>query len=1228
MFLAVLGGGILANKEVYRLSINVAVTGDKKSKQKLSDLESITEKVEKKLKKLSDITASPNAKINDNATSTIEKIESKVKKLSRATGTAKLQANDSASIVVQKVMSRTEQLNNKKIKPKIDVDDNASEKTKNIKDKVDELDKEKAKVRIEAEDQVSKTIEKVDGKLKGWLKSGAKKIISIGSVGTTLVGGLGLKNTMETFTSFEQGLSNVKAVTDATNTEMERLKQTALELGASTAWSASDVADAEQLLGQAGYSVNETISALPGLLSLASAGSLDLASATSIASSTLRGFNLDAEQTTHVADALALTANATNSDVTDLGESLKYISPVAYSLGISMEDAVAATGLLSNQAIVGSQAGTVLRQAMARLASPTKDAAKIMKQYGINAFDAQGNMKPLSGVVDNLTKSLEKLTSQQRADVISTIFGTESMSGVMALMNQGGQSLSDLSEKLKQADGAAQKMADTKLDNLAGQMENLGGAVETMKINLGDRLAPYAKEFVTWVTDKIPVLEDKVVSVVDYISKHTEDIKSMAIATTGVVGAIAGLSVAGSIGNSISGISKFISLVKGASVVKETTEIAGGFNLIGIAAKALPALISPAGLAITAGVATTAYAVHSYNKLMKESITTATEDLSIGEKIMNKLTGSILKSKKELQEAGLVYDDFGEGISDDFKKAARDASNSLLEIEMNINRLNIDGVMDESDKHYFRQYINEFAYEGINAMKSRQAEIESEFNKTFNLDGTLSATEKNTLDYVQQYYQDGINKELEIRNEIYEIGSKAIEDHGKILDGDMEKIKSKLAELSALKLQYANAENEKELKYSTEKFARDSSKVAGLEEASTLAQDRAKAHETATEEIYKNYSDTIYDLNTLLESTSDKTQKENLQKQIEETTKQRDEALSKANEAWKSDLETLYQAYPNAKGKLNEYTGEVFSARDIRAQKRMNNMLSEYSGLNSVTESGVYSFTNSYGNLESFYVQVDETTKKITGLYETVTQRAGGYTEEISQNIQNVMSAQESAVSQLMNNLANSRPHLDLATNTIKDYSGFTISELEKVTTATDGTITGIATINDTPIQITADVNGAIIGISEVGKMLNQLPSFKQIMISTATTIGGTTGSRVIEIAKSAMQQNATGTNNASEGLSQVAENGMELVIGRSVRWLNAGDKVLNNSDTKKFFGGLGKTQVFQPKPQVQVVGSEGNNFGDINLNISNGQDPEQLIEQACQAFARKLREAILNTKN
>ena len=294
----------------------------------------------------------------------------------------------------------------------------------------------------------------------------------------------------------------------------------------------------------------------------------------------------------------------------------------------------------------------------------------------------------------------------------------------------------------------------------------------------------------------------------------------------------------------------------------------------------------------------------------------------------------------------------------------------------------------------------------------------------------------------------------------------------------------------------------------------------------------------------------------------------------------------------------------------------------------MDGMLNEYSGLNSVTENGVYSFTNSHGNLESFYVQVDETTKKITGLYETATQKAGGYTEEISKNIQGVMSEQESAISQVMNNLANSQPHLDLATNTIKDYSGFTISELEDVSVAADKSRTGIAIINDTPLEIKTNADGVIESITLVNKTLDEINGK-----TVSATVNITQGSSFQQLNQEKLEMRklqrgyASGTDYATSGIHEIAEHGVELVVGRQYRSFSGGEKVLNNGETKSFFKGLGQTQMFQP--QVKAAGGGGNQFsfnmGDIN--IQSNDDKEQIIQQACQEFARQFREVLFNTK-
>ncbi|MBO1685416.1 phage tail tape measure protein [Clostridium butyricum] len=1210
----------MASKEIYRLDIKINVNGDKESSNKVKKVEETAEKAKKKLKDLGNQTASPTAKLNDKMSSPLEKLESKTKSLSDRTISPTAKLKDNATSGLDKVKNATEKLNNKE-----------------------------AKVKVKAEDQASSVIEKANNKLTSWLKAGTKKVISIALAGTLAMGGFGATTAIKTYSDFEKGLSNVKAVSQATDSEMKQLSNTAKSLGASTEWSAVQVTQAEELLGQAGFSTKENISALPGLLSLASAGDLDLAAATDIASGTLRSFNIDASNTSHVADVLALSASATNSDVTDLGETMKYVAPVSASLGISFEDTAAAAGLLSNQNIKGSQAGTVLRQAMARLASPTKEAAGLMKTYGINAFDTQGNMKPLSGVVDNLNSSLGKLTSQQRADIISTIFGTESMSGVLALMNQGGQSLSDLSKRLSDANGAAKDMANTKLDNLSGQWKILKSAVEGMNIALGERLAPYAKQFVTWFTGKIPDITDGIVNAVDYLSNHTEDIKETAIAIGTVVTAIAGFNIAGSIGNSISGISNLASLFKGASVAKDATEAAAGISKVGLAAKILPALFSPAGLAITAGVAATAYAVHSYNKLMNESLTTATEDLSFGEKIINKLTGNINKSKKELQELGLIYDDFGEGVSESFKGAAKDASKSLLDIEMNINRMSRNGTLDEGGVNTFKNYINDFAYEGINAMKEQKDKIESEFNKTFMLDGVLNETEKNITESLSEYFETGINKQMQLKEDIYGILNETFVDHSKDLDTALVEIKEKLAEMKALELEYTKADNAYEKAYAQNQYINDAEKVSGLDSASELLKSRADEHNKQLDEIDNNYAGTLAYYDSLLSSSNiTDEERSNFEAGKAEAQKARDEALKQVEEDWKSDLETLYEAYPKAKGKLNEDTGDVFGKGDFRAQDMLSGFENKYPELSNVNKDGYYALQNSATNeLETLYVSIDQTTGRINGVLETATGQVGGYSEEYASKVQEMAEQNKSATSGIIESLEGMKVHVDLSNNYIVSSYGTFSGAIQNVTELGDGLYECMARVNEQDVVLTVDSKGAIRNIHDVESSLSKIPSYKQVVISVATSsVVSNLGSGASKVAES-INKHASGTNYATAGLSTVDERGWELtdrtvpVLGQynnnPLVNLEQGTKIKSHMNSVNDMRAAVQQEVARKTPkqkvevyQPQVAMAGGGNqfsFGGMNININGNQDVEAMIQEAMQQFGQNLRDAFAGIK-
>jgi TP901 family phage tail tape measure protein len=304
---------------------------------------------------------------------------------------------------------------------------------------------------------------------------------------------------------FEAQMSRVQAISGATGDEFSKMNDQALKLGADTAFSASEAAQGMENLASAGFTASETMQAMPGMLSLAAAGGVDVASASDIAASALRGFGLEAGQSGHVADVLAKAAADTNAGVTDMGSALKYAAPPANALGLSLEEVSAAIGIMSNAGIKGEMAGTTLRGALTRLASPSSEAAKMMAKLGISAFDSHGKMLPLSQVISNLQGGMKGLTDEQKQNAIATIFGQESMSGMLTLIQAGPAELDKLTVGFKNSDGAAAAMASTMQNNTKGSIEQMKGSLETAGIKMEQALAPAIKS----IADAVGSLADK-----------------------------------------------------------------------------------------------------------------------------------------------------------------------------------------------------------------------------------------------------------------------------------------------------------------------------------------------------------------------------------------------------------------------------------------------------------------------------------------------------------------------------------------------------------------------------------------------------------------------------------------------------------------------------------------------------------------------------------------------
>ena len=351
--------------------------------------------------------------------------------------------------------------------------------------------------------KIGKAISKI-----GSIASKGLKVAATAVTGTAAALGGVATAAIKVGSDFEAQMSRVQAISGATGKELEELRSQAVELGADTSFSASEAAQGMENLAAAGFETNEIMDAMPGLLDLAAASGEDLASSSDIAASTLRGFGLAAEDAGHVADVLAENANRTNSSVTETGEAMKYIAPLARAAGISLEETAAAIGIMANAGIQGSQAGTTLRGALSRLSKPTADMLQAMNELGIEFYDSEGKMLSLADQVGMLKSAMEGMTDEQKNNYLVTLYGQEALSGMLALINEGPDSLASLTAAYEQCDGSAQAAADTMQDNLKGAVEELSGSAESLGIVFYDSVAGSLKEAAQSATESVNNITD------------------------------------------------------------------------------------------------------------------------------------------------------------------------------------------------------------------------------------------------------------------------------------------------------------------------------------------------------------------------------------------------------------------------------------------------------------------------------------------------------------------------------------------------------------------------------------------------------------------------------------------------------------------------------------------------------------------------------------------------
>ena len=681
--------------------------------------------------------------------------------------------------------------------------------------------------------------------------------------------------------AFKDEMAKVQAISGATGKEFDDLGNLAKELGSKTKFSATEVASGMKFMSMAGWSATQTMKALPAVLNLAVASGEDLASTSDIVTDAITSFGLEAEDATKFTDILASTATNSNVSVSGLGESFKYVAPLAGALGHSAEDTSFALGLMADSGIKGSIAGSALRGALTNLTKPTKAMQGEMTRLGISMLDSNGEVKQGKELYDHLREKIGKLPKAQQAASAATIFGKEAMSGLLAVINASDEDYNDLYNNIENSSGAAQKMADIMSDTAGGALTSMKSALEGAGIALYESLEPH-----------IVNVANKVQSLASWFSK----LDSSTMNTIVTVGALAAgigpliwgfakvAGVASTVFGVLSTVSGAVGIVTGATVVATPamTALAGAFTF----------LTGPVGLAI-AGFGLVAGALgFVVNDLRKDAIP--------------------------------EVDRFGEGVSDATKKAVGGFLDLEEKASVSLKQLAWSGqVVTKKTADDIKGNFDGMASQVVQEFNVQKDESLLALKKMF--DGTTSMTdeEKNKiLETTTQKFDKQIGIVNSGNEKIKEITDLALKENRALTEQELNQINFIKGEMTKTAVKIMS-DGEQEQLAIMESLRAESGKISALQAAEVVKNSVTQKNATI-KEANEEYKERLKAAAMLREEGGVEANAM-ADKIVAEAKRQRDESVNKATEMHEG---VVTEAKLQAKEHVNEVdweTGEILS---------------------------------------------------------------------------------------------------------------------------------------------------------------------------------------------------------------------------------------------------------------------------------------------------------------
>lgn len=944
--------------------------------------------------------------------------------------------------------------------------------------------------------------------------------------------------------SFESNFAKVSTLLDSSTVDYNQYKESIIEGSNKMKTSVADYSEAVYQSISAGVDQSKAIEFTNNAIKLAKGGFTDAASAVDILTTVINAYSLSTDEATRVSDLLVNTQNLGKTTVNELASAMGRVIPTAKNAGVNIDNVCTAMAVMTKNGIATAEATTYYNSMLNELASSGTTADKTLRELSGTGF--AGLMQQGKGVTEIL--SMLQGEAQKSGQSLGDMFGSsEAAKAALTIMKNDGTEYNDILNQMATSAGATEE-AFKKIDSTPA--ERLAGAWNKLKnsgIELGDSLIPLIEKGADAVSD-----------LADWLGSLSEEEQESILKTAGFVAAMGPvLTVTGK------GISTISSLTKTFKGLGTTIDIAKGTSSTGIIGTVstlskLKTVIGVAGPSV-AYLGTMYKLLKTHTDLANSSIDYTTDEMGMLEKTMNALGGGFHKSNKELEEMGIKYKSFNEGVSKKFQTQVEESAEQVRNLNQALHETTLDGVITEEETASINTKVEKMCQDAISTIQSYEDPGKQALLKAFSADGAITESEQATLDAFSKTYDDAINVINEKGAQIQELAKQRNSENAVEIDKQINQLAKEIQETRLQSI----ATSQEEINAIHTNFVERASSY-DKEAASKVLVEKKKNLDEQNKLVHENYDEAIKFLEEQIEKTTG-IEQEGYKAQLEEQKRQREEQLRVNRESYTQFYKELEEVNPKVAEHINMITGKTMNETQTKNQNMLKKMISTHKEMANVTESGYYEMYNSTTkNMDKIAIYVDEKTGQIAAAWNESEDIQGECMDKTIIKAKKVASTMTLTSATSADQWEYLKGATVTATGDIINAQGNLIGTMDKVKMKNGEVKSGIIELNGTPVEVKVNKDGTIANIDEIIKKTNSVDKNPTITF------------HIKQVGKLALEGLTAGLNAAGfhyNGLESVPYDGYTARLHKDERVLTAKEaenysRVINNNNPIINFNG------------------------------------------------------------